>query len=37
VVLALPYWNHGVSINGRPGVLEIPVGQLPAEVVVELA
>ncbi len=37
VVLALPYWNHGVSINGRPGVLEIPVGQLPADVVVELA
>lgn len=37
VVLALPYWNHGVSVNGRPGVLEIPVGQLPADIVVELA
>jgi hypothetical protein len=37
VVLALPYWNHGVSINGRPGVLEIPVGHLPADIVVELA
>jgi len=37
VVLALPYWNHGVQINGRPGVLEIPVGQLPADIVVELA
>lgn len=37
VVLALPYWNHGVSVNGHPGVLEIPVGQLPADIVVELA
>ena len=35
VILQLPWWHKGVSVDGQPGTLELPV-QLPAEITLDL-
>lgn len=37
MVLTLPTFSKGMTVNGRPGVYEVPVGKLPADIVIELA
>ena len=36
MVLQLPYFAKSVTVDGRPGTMEIKIDKLPAEVVVDL-